>query len=121
MLDGLVIIILVNGRVHRILRILHVLLGNKLFPDAHDFGEKASCLLYRILLSKKLTHVVITAAQVDTLWPMLLALEEYSLGQLLKSFLLCFRLILRKEKSSEKFINVSSILLNLLLANKSIV
>lgn len=79
MLDGLVIIVLVNGRVHRILRILHVLLRDKLFPDAHDFGKKASCLLYRILLPKELTHVVIAAAQIDTLRPMLLALKEYSL------------------------------------------
>ena len=52
---------------------------------------------------------------------MFLALKENTLRKFLKGFLVSFWLVLGEEKSTEQFINVSSILLNLLFADKCIV
>lgn len=115
------IIVFVDCGIHGVLRILHILLGDELFPNADNFGEKTACLLYRLLLPKEFSHVVVAAAKVDALWAMLLALKENALGELLKGLFMGFWLVLGQKKSTEKFVNVCSILLDFLLADKSIV
>jgi hypothetical protein len=97
MLDGLMIVVLINCRIHRVLRVLHILLHYELLPDGYDFREETASLLDRILLSKELSHIVVAAAQENALWPMLLALEEDTLREFLKGLLVSFWFILSKE------------------------
>ena len=56
---------------------------------------------------EELTHVVITAAQLNTFWSMLFALKEYALRQFFERFLVRFLLLLSEEKSAECFVEAS--------------
>jgi len=59
----------------------------KFLPDLNDFGEKTSSFLNRFLLSEKLAHIEVRAAEINALWAVLFALEKDALGKLFKCLL----------------------------------
>ena len=62
MLEGFLVIVIVDDRLLRVLHILEVFVDDKLLPYGGDLEEKASCFLNGIFLLEQFSHVVITAA-----------------------------------------------------------
>ena len=75
MLDGLVVVVVIDCRRLRILD-LQILLKDELLPELNDFREETPCLLDGVFLLKQQTHVVVTTEEIDRLGAVLFTLNK---------------------------------------------
>lgn len=120
MLVCLLVVDVVDDRVLEVLHGVKVVLEHEFTPNLNDLLVKGSSLDDGLLVFKKFAHVVVTAAQVVAFRAMLHALLVDTLRQLIECLGLCFRSVLRQEKSAESFVQVSGVRFNFFLVDEGV-
>lgn len=68
MLMGFFIVVSINSRIIIVFNGSQILLNYELLPNLNNLIIEVLRLLYLRFLSEYLSHIVVTTAQIDTLW-----------------------------------------------------